>query len=349
MSDASSKPRRSSRPILFVIIATVVPTLLGAVLVAGLLIHQERLVITWKPFSARLQTPPKYVEEPGAERTGHRYLFDDELGWRNIPNWEAQTGGRHLKINSKGLRDREYPHEKPPGTKRILVLGDSYVWGYGVGNNERFTDFLEIQLGREDINCEVLNSGVSGYGTDQEYLWFRSEGVKYQPDLVILAFFVLNDPMNNVSAVQYGLSKPLFLDTNLTQIQPPVFDSETLVSNTHEKADQLAMSIALIKAISDKCNEIGSRFVLMKFGFHGEKESQLALAFDRNLATAVAEQMPTARLLDLDAECGKRELSFFKMVEGNIDGHWNAWGHKQVAEILFDYILPRRKELLGEN
>ncbi|MGB0578792.1 MAG: SGNH/GDSL hydrolase family protein, partial [Limisphaerales bacterium] len=246
-----------------------------------------------------------------------------------------------LLINSKGLRDREYPYEKTPGTKRILVLGDSYTWGYGVGNNERFTDFLEQQL----EECEVLNSGVSGYGTDQEYLWFRSEGVKYQPDLVILAFFVLNDPMNNVSAVQYGLSKPLFLDTNLSGLKPPVFRPDAK-SKPYEKQDELVMSVALIKAIADKCDQIGSRFVLMKFGFHGEKESQRSLAFDRDLTAAVAQQMPNAHLLDLDAECTKRELTFFKMVVGNIDGHWNAWGHKKVGEILRDYVIANRKELL---
>ena len=79
-----------------------------------------------------------HVAEPDYETTGHRYLFDRRLGWRNIPNWEATTENRKLKINSRGLRDREYSLQKPPGTKRILVLGDSYVWGYGVSNEERF-------------------------------------------------------------------------------------------------------------------------------------------------------------------------------------------------------------------
>lgn len=328
--------------------AMVVPAFCGLLAVTGLLIHQERLIVQWSPFNIRLQAPPKYVEEPGAERTGHKYLFDEQLGWRNIPNWNAETGGRPLAINSKGLRDREYPYEKPAGVKRILVLGDSYTWGYGVGNNERFTDFLAASLARDDIPCEVINTGVSGYGTDQEYLWFRSEGVKYQPDLVILAFYALNDPVNNISSIQYSLGKPVFLDTNLTKLQPPVYRPESL-SKTHDELDDLDMSVALIKAVADKCDEIGSRFLLMKFGFHGEKERSTDLAFDRDLAAAVAQQMPNAHLLDLDRECRQRELSFFKMVEGNIDGHWNAWGHKKVAEILREFIIPRRKELLGEN
>ncbi|MBT6157697.1 MAG: hypothetical protein HOL01_22490 [Planctomycetaceae bacterium] len=70
---------------------------------------------------------PIYLQEPGYERTGHRYLYDSELGWRNIPNWKAKTNGKKLTINSRGLRDREYTYVKPSGVRRILVLGDSFA------------------------------------------------------------------------------------------------------------------------------------------------------------------------------------------------------------------------------
>ena len=68
---------------------------------------------------------PTYVQEEGHELTGHRYLFDETYGWQNIPNWKATTIGKPLSINSQGLRDREFDYAKPPGRKRILVLGDS--------------------------------------------------------------------------------------------------------------------------------------------------------------------------------------------------------------------------------
>ena len=104
-----------------------------------------------------------YLYEEGYQVTGHRYLYDPLLGWRNIPRWEATTFGRQLTINSKGLRDREYPFDKPGGTKRILVLGDSYVWGYGVADDEIFTVYLEERLAGSSPPWEVLNSGVSGW------------------------------------------------------------------------------------------------------------------------------------------------------------------------------------------
>lgn len=301
----------------------------------------------WGNFSIRFQKPPIYVEEPGHERTGHRYLFDETLGWRNIPSWRGVTGGKELVINSKGLRDREYDYEKPAGTRRILVLGDSYTWGYGVRNDEIYTEFLERRFEKEGRSWEVINSGVSGYGTDQEFLWFKTEGVKYQPDLVILAFFVLNDPQNNISAAQYGLGKPVFLDTNLTALQAPKLGPEKQAGEMIELND-LDMSVALVRGIGELCRGIGSRLVVMKFGFHGEKETRLGKAFDRDFAAAVEQQVGAGVMLDLDQQCFERKLSFFKMVEGNVDGHWNAYGHKKVAEVLHDFLVPRSAELLGE-
>jgi len=333
---------------LFVLAAVLIPSLAGLLAIAGLLIHQERLVVDWQRGSIRFQQPPVYVEEPGHEVTGHRYLFDETLGWRNIPGWRGVTGGKELAINSKGLRDRDYAYRKPPGVKRILVLGDSYTWGYGVRNDEVYTEVLERRFEQEGRKWEVINSGVSGYGTDQEYLWFRTEGVKYQPDLVVVAFFVLNDPRNNTSAVQYGLGKPVFLDTNLSRLRPAELRPHKM-QETVPGLDDLDMSIALLRAIGEECRRIGARLLVMKFGFHGEKESRASLAFDRDFAAAIEQQVDGAVLFDLDAECRRRKLSFFKMVEGNIDGHWNAYGHKEVADMLYDFIVPRRAELLGEN
>ena len=93
-----------------------------AVLFFQVLIH-DRL----RDLRIQLTDEPIYLQEPGHERTGHRYLYDENLGWRNIPGWSATTNGRKLTINSKGLRDREHAYEKPKNTQRILVLGDSYA------------------------------------------------------------------------------------------------------------------------------------------------------------------------------------------------------------------------------
>ena len=111
--------------------------------------------------------PTIYVYEPGHEVSGHRYLYDKQLGWKNIPGWKATTFGKPLTINSKGLRDREYAYRKPSSCQRILALGDSYTWGYGVGDDQIYTEVMERSLSERRPVWQVLNAGVSGWGTDR--------------------------------------------------------------------------------------------------------------------------------------------------------------------------------------
>lgn len=85
------------------------------------------------------------------------------------------------KINSKGLRDREYPYQKSADKIRIAALGDSLTFGEGTPYGERFTDIAEQGF----KNVEILTMGVPGYGLDQMLLMFAEEGARYQPDVVL--------------------------------------------------------------------------------------------------------------------------------------------------------------------
>jgi hypothetical protein len=85
-------------------------------------------------------------------------------------------------INSKGLRDREYPYQKPRDRIRVVALGDSLTFGEGIPFGDRFTDIAEQRF----KNLEVLTMAVPGYGLDQMLLAFAEEGVKYQPDVVLI-------------------------------------------------------------------------------------------------------------------------------------------------------------------
>jgi lysophospholipase L1-like esterase len=98
------------------------------------------------------------------------------------------------KANSLGFRDREHAVAKPAGVYRILVLGDSIVQGLSVANREDlFTSVLERELDADAPGrFEVLNFGVSGYNTQQEVETLRDKGLRYSPDLVVLAY-CLND------------------------------------------------------------------------------------------------------------------------------------------------------------
>jgi hypothetical protein len=116
------------------------------------------------------------------------------------------------------LRDYDYDYDKPHGVLRILVLGDSFAEAFQVPLELSFTKEIEKLLNRKSLpfqKVQVINAGTSGYGTDNELLFFRHEGYKYHADLVLLAFYIGNDVRNNwyelENADAGGSRKPYFL------------------------------------------------------------------------------------------------------------------------------------------
>lgn len=141
--------------------------------------------------------------------------YDPILGWSKLPRahvkfkrYEFETD---IAINSQGLRDPERSYAKPAGTFRVLALGDSYVEGFTVPLESTVTQVLERALKSPSCPVEVLNGGTTGYSTDQECLFFETEGVQYDPDVVLL-FFYYNDILANaMQSVVGGIPKPIFV------------------------------------------------------------------------------------------------------------------------------------------
>jgi GDSL-like Lipase/Acylhydrolase family len=139
--------------------------------------------------------------------------IDPELGWTLRPNvvglrsdepWQAD-----VRTNALGFRDVEHAG-KVPGIIRVAVLGDSFVFGSGVRQDETLAHQLAVRLGP---SFEVVNLGVPGYGTDQALLTLRRWGPRMSPDVVLAGFF-WNDIMENASGEIYGMRKPRFVLEN---------------------------------------------------------------------------------------------------------------------------------------
>lgn len=122
--------------------------------------------------------------------------------------WHTSVDGRWQFItNSKGLRDqRELAYAKPPGTYRVLSLGDSHTQGYEVRQEATFSAVLERHLGAHGRKVEVLNAGISGFSNAEELAFLENEGHRYQPDVVVLGFFA-NDFEDNVKAGLFDLDQ----------------------------------------------------------------------------------------------------------------------------------------------
>jgi hypothetical protein len=134
--------------------------------------------------------------------------FDSLLGWRGVPSRRGQfaIGGVTIRVeqNSFGFRDVE--HDRATNRRqRLMLLGDSFVWGAGVGQD----DTVSAQLRRRLDEFDVYNLGVCGYGTDQSLLNFERWGGVIEPTIVCYFFFA-NDPTDNQIETNHGHAKPRF-------------------------------------------------------------------------------------------------------------------------------------------
>lgn len=144
------------------------------------------------------------------------WRYDAELGWGHIPTSVGRLVSPEfdveIRINSTGLRDREFTEKKAAGVRRIALFGDSFVEGWGMPVEAVVSRQLEACLRREGEDVEVANFGVAGYGTDQALLFFEQQGRQYGAEEVLL-FFYGNDLWNNASRKGIGAErgfKPYF-------------------------------------------------------------------------------------------------------------------------------------------
>jgi lysophospholipase L1-like esterase len=128
------------------------------------------------------------------------FLTDAARGQRLAPGYDGWFAGVPVRINALGFRDRrDYTLDKPAGTFRILVLGDSVTFGHGTLDDTTYPYLLEQRLRgwRPDIKWEVWNLGVPGYNTRQELNYLEEIGPRAQPDLVIVGFLPNDFTGNN--------------------------------------------------------------------------------------------------------------------------------------------------------
>lgn len=126
-----------------------------------------------------------------------RPVANPQLSFVHAPNGHSFLMGTDVRINSQGLRDYEYSLQKPQGVYRVMMLGDSTTFGWGVEQRDTAAKFLERKLNGHlppgYNKVEVLNAGVGNYDTVQEVTYYETLGRAFHPDLVILVFFI-NDP-----------------------------------------------------------------------------------------------------------------------------------------------------------
>jgi lysophospholipase L1-like esterase len=135
------------------------------------------------------------------------YLPDPHVYWRLKPGQDCYTkiGRKPVHINSHGTRGGEFQVPKPNNVVRILCLGDSVTFGWGLSEKETYSKILEGRLQQEikdGRKIEVINAGVNAWSYPQLSIYLREYGLRFQPDYVVLAganlwtqFSENNDPV----------------------------------------------------------------------------------------------------------------------------------------------------------
>jgi lysophospholipase L1-like esterase len=154
--------------------------LLSCALTLGLVEAGLRLVPAWSRATTR---DARFGFNP--------YRPDGQLGFTLQPGVRVRHVDRDFSVavavNALGMRGAEPPPVKQAGTARILLLGDSFAFGWGVEQEATFGAWLERRLSERVGPVEVWSAAVPGWSMDQHYLYLRSRGLTLAPDLVLVA------------------------------------------------------------------------------------------------------------------------------------------------------------------
>ena len=325
-----------------------------------------------------LEAACKWIEWQQASarnRVTHRISRVSEIPgvrFELVPNVEAATPGQSqvIRINNHGLRGRDVTIEKPPGTFRIVVLGDSVALGRTIPEEATFSGAVEIALrkARPEASAEVLNASLSGRDTWEEAAVLRHRMLAFSPDLVVLQI-CLNDhvrlpqPAKNAPIGVFGdqdwwsyssllamLDRrfPSFRRAHVATIDRLGFRrsrERVILDNFIDPGQMLNVEAhwddwtkALLE-IRDLSRSAGAEIVFLLFPIRQQAERKKAVTLPRLAAFLESESVP---LVDLAPRFRGRPHLFYD------DTHPTADGHALAAVELERWIRRRFAGVFGE-
>jgi hypothetical protein len=297
-----------------------------------------------------------------------RFVVDSGYGVRatkaNVDTRHYVPGDYDIRIttNSAGMRGpEEYPVERVPGKKRVLVLGDSFPFGYGVEDGDAVSAVLEKLLnGPAPGGYEVLNFGVAGFGQAEALVTWENRARAYRPDVVVWFYFD-NDIGNNAVAKLYDVQPDgsvrrtgaSFLPgTNVQDAMlsfPPLrflFEHSEAWNLVRNRLSSLVQKALIrdqgLKDYGDATPEsVALTSALLK---------EIVAATRRDGARPVFVIIPNGRGMTSNFPLTKDELAALQvpLIDGRDyleasdyyrrDNHWRAIGHRKTAEKLVAVI-----------
>ncbi len=283
--------------------------------------------------------------------------YDPSKGWIPKPNLRDVKvfDNKILNTNSKGLRGKkDFPYTKTQQTLRILILGDSFTFGDEVSDDETYSYYLQQML----PHTEVINMGVHGYGHDQMLILLREEGVKYEPDIVILGFLPLD--MSRNLLVFRDFAKPRFVlkggELKLTGVpvprpedilqwdwtRPRIVDIFSLIHHSVtkslglQKKEMEGITTAILTDMIRLIESIHAIPILAYLPRGREIGRDIAVTQDEAYMFSLCQ-------LNKKAKCFSTRPHFAKKIaQGETfksGGHWEPAGHFAAAEEIKNYLV----------
>ncbi len=286
----------------------------------------------------RLADPFSYAEADQRKRFMRTIVGP---GGDRVPDVDTTYLGEPVRTNSRGLRNPETPYAAPPGVRRLLVLGDSVPFGWGVAEGEEFPRVIQGRLNEQRAcapdRCEVINGAYPGWDPVQYGAFLEQEGLKYGPDIVLL-MLINNDIKRDegvnprarfhIPQTQYfpGWMRKVFVlrfvDDSLAYLlhdAPPADYDPTRTPGT----EHLDFALAVLGKIHELCRNAGAEMVLL-------------------------DTLQVPRIIGFCEDRGLQRIEVVTTAEqaerwaiSKVDLHPNAEGHAWMADRILDQLkLP---------
>lgn len=256
-------------------------------------------------------------------------IFSPTRGWAVKPGLRNAVcfDNKALNSNSKGIRGSvEYSYNKTHDKTRILILGDSFTFGDECSDIETYPFYLQ-QIMPE---TEVINLGVHGYGHDQMLIYFKEEGCKYKPDIVMVGFIVGDTERNMLSFRDYAKPRFELVNGRLILRNSPVPAPETTLKN----------EIWRLRFV-DLLDIIRDRF-LKKIGWYGRRQFELSRAILEEIATISKKQNALPVFLYLQSARDVESSDMMTPEERDFLEYWQNRGVECI--FLRQYVKPAHKQ-----
>jgi hypothetical protein len=265
------------------------------------------------------------------------YRYDEKLGWFPVKNRYKMNASRFVEVehNSRGFRDSEHIVGTHP---RIVFLGDSFVWGYDVEKQERFTEKLAAKF----ANLSIYNLGVSGYGTDQEFLLLTQHYDFYKPNIVFLVFSDTDQYENSHNNANGKYFKPYFIANgdSLTLKGVPVPKSWRHFIKQHDVLSYSfwfrALTRLYFKYMEPPSLELNDPTYAIITNMH-----RFIKARGAKFIVGLQGVDPALKKYLKDNNIPFVDLSNSYVYPDN-GRHWTPEGHALVSEIIYNYLRQER-------